>query len=90
MRFRVLALVFMMALRVDADIVQDYHLRLVAPTGTTKGDFGIAVATWRNLVFVGSPSWDRLSGAVYVYDGTNGSLVKTLRPDTSSEPSGFG
>jgi hypothetical protein len=43
-----------------AAVIDEHHLKFEAPLGTPRGDFGTAVATWENHVFIGSPSVDQL------------------------------
>jgi hypothetical protein len=76
--------------KLGANAIDSYHLKLVEPAGTPTGDFGSAVGVWRNFVFVGSPQYAALSGTVHVYDSSDGSLIRSLRPDPHVGSSGFG
>lgn len=76
--------------KLGANVADSYHLKLVEPAGTPTGDFGNAVGVWQDFIFVGSPQYAALSGTVHVYDATDGSLIRSLRPDSQVGSSGFG
>ncbi len=65
-------------------------------TGHTAGDlFGYSIATAGTTLFVGAPLEDKQpsaldSGAVYVFDGTTGTLVRMLRNPTPGTNDQFG
>lgn len=71
-------------------------LTLTEPGGVSCGSFGSAVATVGNEILVGAPRPQNGSstppdGAVYVFDGTTGALLRTIQsPVTAANGARFG
>jgi len=84
------ALLLLAGSRLDGATIEDHHLKLEAPPGTSQGDFGTAVATWNQRVFVGSSQRNGSTGAVHVFDASDGTLSRTLTPDPVSGGNSFG